>query len=341
MGFIIPFAIIFSLGIKFCTDPKLTEGKLASVFKLVVVKSAVYILVGSITFFSIGELVFTDHGTIMTELDLGKDRSKWLSMVDFLNDPNSDLDHDNYRIAVQNHAYLGRQYSERFGYAYSHLAALGGMNSGAQLIGAAWDGYSGFAHDYVSSKTNILGWDKLTPSKIREKSRRLNIHYFMVTNEEVISVLETMKDIHFHGFFGNYKFYELTSHVPGWAYGKSAHTIIPNIRWQPNLIMEFEIPPDLQDTGIIVSRFYSSNIEAYLNGSPIKINSWQSLCEIILPPGDHSGERLVLKLNNRKTVPIVFFFSGILLLLFILYSKLGGFFINNNVHISRIDKIDL
>jgi hypothetical protein len=283
--FHIPFAIIFSSSIQeWFSNKQYSQFSITSL-----ISQTGRVLIVIIIILSLAEIIFTRHGTIVTENDITNDeRGKWGGMVDFLNDSNNGLDTDQYRVFVTNHYFMGDKMRNGFGYAHAHIAALGALHSNVQLIGAAWGG------PYVSGELLGLNLDELSEDAIEEKARRLNIRYFLIKNEQVKSVLNRMDDMIFHRDLGVYRLFELKSHENGWAYGKTTHEVLPHTEWEQRSAV-FNIPYTFNDSTIIISRSYSRNFKVYLNDLPLKVTPWEQLIEIHLPSGNHGGKQLSLK----------------------------------------------
>lgn len=298
LTFYTPFAIFFSSGLQILFSAK-QQNKLF--YKSLTVKVS-RLIITTIFILSFAEIILTKHGTIMTESDLSNEENhKSMRMVEFLNDPNNGIKTDQYRICIENNYYIGDKLRSIFAYPHAHIAALGGLHSNAQLIGAAWRDHSPFSQNYISSvhlglKLLGLKLKELSADKIIEKSRRLNIRYFLIKDKQIISSFKKMDVMNFNCDLGAYNLFELKSHKNGWAYGKTNYEVMPHTEWDKHSAM-FNIPFTFNDSTIIISRAYSRNFKAYLNGLPLKISSWEQLIEVHLPSGNHGGKQLSLKLK--------------------------------------------
>jgi len=284
LTFHLPFAIFFSSSIQeWFSDKQYNQFSITSL-----ISQTGRVLIAIIIILSFAEIIFTRHGTIVTENDLTNDeRGKWSGMVDFLNDSNKGLNTDQYRVFVTNHYFLGDRIRNHFGYAHVHIAALGGLRSDIQLIGATC---------YEWAYRDILGLDldELSADKIKERSRMFNVRYFLIKNEQIISALNKMDDMVFHRNIGVYRLFELKSHKNGWAYGKTTHEVLPHTEWDQRSAV-FNIPYTFNDSKIIISRSYSRNFKVYLNELPLKVTPWEQVIEVHLPSGNHGGKQLSLK----------------------------------------------
>ena len=253
--------------------------------------------------------------------DDGKERDDYIAVESFLRD---NVPYAAERVFFENPSDNDTYYAERKigsfsrGSGGSHAFAFMGPRVPVYQVGEIWLASGGKPGCY-SKNDRILGFtsDNLSENEFKERMRWLSCGFIVVVSKRNREALEKLPFLQ-KTSFGRYSVFHDPDFVTSWGFDSDNPEKLFECTIQSSNRLTVSMGDrDSSVKNIVISFFYSSGWKASIDGTPLKISTWNGLMQVSLPQNEMSGD-IQFEYSTSDTSGVVALTLGAALCLFIL-----------------------